>query len=47
VITRFTHTLKRPFSIDVLARWRELDAAILVKLKHGTGLSLLADRRRL
>jgi len=31
----FTHSLKRPFSLSVLNRWRKLDAAILTKLRHG------------
>lgn len=36
-ITRFVHSLKRPFAREVPNRWRSLDAAILKKLEHGHG----------
>ena len=36
-MTRFTHALKRPFALEVLNRWRTLNAAILTRLMHGDG----------
>jgi putative transposase len=34
-MTRFTHALKRPFAEAVLRRWKQLDAPILGKIRHG------------
>ena len=36
-MTRFTHALKRPFALEVLNRWRALNAPILARLEHGDG----------
>lgn len=36
-VTRFTHSLKRPFAREVLNRWRKLEAPILAKLAQGDG----------
>jgi REP element-mobilizing transposase RayT len=36
-IAHFTHTLKRPFAESVLKRWKQLNAPILQKLRHGNG----------
>ncbi|HQY89407.1 MAG TPA: transposase, partial [Tepidisphaeraceae bacterium] len=36
-MTRLTHALKRPFALEVLNRWRKINAVILSKLTHGDG----------
>lgn len=36
-MTRFTHALKRPFALEVLNRWRTLNAPILQHLQHKDG----------
>ena len=36
-MTRFNHSLKRPFALEVLNRFRTLKTPFLEKLKHGNG----------